>query len=155
FAATGAIARTATNVRNGGTSPLSGMVHALTLLLIVLGLAPLAVHMPLALLPLLLSPPPPAVHTPLAVLAAILFVVAWNMSAAGHVLKMIRRAPRADVVILLVTLGLTVFADLVVAVNIGVLLAMLQLLRRMASSVEVRQATEHEIKEEFAHLRVN
>ncbi|HEY2336942.1 MAG TPA: SulP family inorganic anion transporter [Burkholderiales bacterium] len=137
FAATGAIARTATNIRNGGTSPLSGMVHAVTLLLIVLCLAPLAVHIPLA------------------VLAAILFVVAWNMSAAGHVLKMIRRAPRADVVILLVTLGLTVFADLVVAVNIGVLLAMLQLLRRMASSVEVRQATEREIGEEFAHLGVN
>jgi SulP family sulfate permease len=137
FAATGAIARTATNVRNGGTSPLSGMVHAATLVLIVLFLAPLAVHIPLA------------------VLAAILFVVAWNMSATGHVLKMIRRAPRADVVILLVTLGLTVFADLVVAVNIGVLLAMLQLLRRMASSVEVRQATEHEIREEFAHLGVS
>src|SRR5262245_21440615 len=134
FAATGAIARTATNVRNGGTSPLSGMVHALTLLLIVLCLAPLAVHIPLA------------------VLAAILFVVAWNMSAAGHVLKMIRRAPRADVVILLVTLVLTVFADLVVAVNIGVLLATLQLMRRMASSVEVRQATEHEIRNEFASL---
>src|SRR5262249_58232127 len=118
-------ARTGTNIRSGGNSPLSGMVHAVTLLLIVLCLAPLAVHIPLA------------------VLAAILFVVAWNMSAAGHVLKMIRRAPRADVVILLVTLGLTVFADLVVAVNIGVLLAMLQLLRRMASSVEVRQATPH------------
>jgi sulfate permease, SulP family len=134
FAATGAIARTATNVRNGGTSPLAGMVHALTLLLIALFLAPLAFHIPLA------------------ALAAILFVVAWNMSAAAHVVKMVRRAPRADVVILLVTLTLTVFADLVVAVNIGVLLAMLQFLRRMASSVEVRQATEEEISREFAHL---
>jgi SulP family sulfate permease len=134
FAATGAIARTATNVRNGGTSPLAGMVHAATLLLIALFLAPLAFHIPLA------------------TLAAILFVVAWNMSAAGHVVKMVRRAPRADVVILLVTLTLTVFADLVVAVNIGVLLAMLQFLRRMASSVEVRQATEEEISREFAHL---
>jgi SulP family sulfate permease len=134
FAATGAIARTATNVRNGGSSPLAGMVHALTLLLIALFLAPLAFHVPLA------------------ALAAILFVVAWNMSAAAHVVKMVRRAPRADVVILLVTLTLTVFADLVVAVNIGVLLAMLQFLRRMASSVEVRQATEEEIGREFAHL---
>jgi SulP family sulfate permease len=134
FAATGAIARTATNIRNGGTSPLSGMVHAATLLLIALCLAPLAVHIPLA------------------VLAAILFVVAWNMSAAGHVVKMIRRAPRADVVIVLVTLLLTVFADLVVAVNIGVVLATLQFLRRMASSVEVRQATEQEIRQEFSHL---
>jgi SulP family sulfate permease len=134
FAATGAIARTATNVRNGGSSPLSGMVHALTLLLIAIFLAPLAFHIPLA------------------ALAAILFVVAWNMSAAGHVVKMVRRAPRADVVILLVTLTLTVFADLVVAVNIGVLLAMLQFLRRMASSVEVRQATQEEISRELAHL---
>jgi SulP family sulfate permease len=134
FAATGAIARTATNVRSGGTSPLAGIVHAATLLLIALFLAPLAFHIPLA------------------TLAAVLFVVAWNMSAAGHVLKMVRRAPRADVVILLVTLALTVFADLVVAVNIGVLLAMMQFLRRMASSVEVRQATEEEINREFAHL---
>ena len=134
FAATGAIARTATNIRNGGTSPLAGMVHAATLVLIALFLAPLAVNVPLA------------------VLAAILFVVAWNMSAAGHVLKMIRRAPRADVVILLVTLTLTVFADLVVAVNIGVVLATLQFLRRMASSVEVREATEQEIRQEFSHL---
>jgi SulP family sulfate permease len=134
FAATGAIARTATNVRSGGTSPLAGIVHAVTLLLIALFLAPLAFHIPLA------------------TLAAILFVVAWNMSAAGHVLKMVRRAPRADVVILLVTLALTVFADLVVAVNIGVLLAMMQFLRRMASSVEVRQATEEEINRELAHL---
>jgi SulP family sulfate permease len=134
FAATGAIARTATNIRNGGTSPMAGIVHAATLLLIVLCLAPLAVNIPLA------------------ALAAILFVVAWNMSAAGHVVKMIRRAPRADVVILLVTLFLTVFADLVVAVNIGVILATLQFLRRMASSVEVRVATEQEIRQEFSHL---
>ena len=134
FAATGAIARTATNIRNGGTSPLAGIVHALTLVLIVLFLAPLAVHVPLA------------------ALAAILFVVAWNMSEARHFAKMIQRAPRADVVILLVTFGLTVFADLVVAVNIGVILATLHFLRRMATSVEVRQATQQELQQEFAHL---
>jgi len=134
FAATGAIARTATNIRNGGTSPLAGIVHALTLVLIVLFLAPLAVHVPLA------------------ALAAILFVVAWNMSEVPHFVKMIQRAPRADVVILLVTFGLTVFADLVVAVNIGVILATLHFLRRMATSVEVRQATQHELHQEFAHL---
>ena len=133
FAATGAIARTATNIRNGGTSPLAGVVHALTLVLIVLFLAPLAVHVPQA------------------ALAAILFVVAWNMSEARHVVKMIGRAPPADVVILLVTFGLTVFADLVVAVHIGVTLAILQFLRRMSSSVEVRQATAHELTSEFEH----
>src|SRR5882724_11305344 len=88
FAVTGAIARTATNIRSGGTSPLAGIVHSLTLVLTVLFLAPLAVHVPLA------------------ALAAILFVVAWNMSEVKHFLKMIERAPHADTVILLVTFGL-------------------------------------------------
>jgi sulfate permease, SulP family len=133
FAATGAIARTATNVRNGGTSPLAGIVHATTLVLIILFLAPLAVHVPL-----------PA-------LAAILFVVAWNMSEARHFVRMIRRAPAADVFILLVTFVLTVFVDLVVAVNIGVILATLHFLRRMASSVEVQEQTAEQLHEEFGH----
>lgn len=133
FAATGAIARTATNIRNGGTSPIAGIVHSITLIIILLILAPLAVNIPLA------------------TLAAILFVVAWNMSEAKHFIKMLQRAPRADVVILLITFLLTVFADLVVAVNIGVILATLQFLRRMATSVEVRQATEQELVQEFAH----
>jgi sulfate permease, SulP family len=133
FAATGAIARTATNVRNGGTSPLAGIVHCATLVLIIVFAAPLAAHVPLA------------------ALAAILFVVAWNMSEAKHFVKMIQRAPRADVVILLVTFALTVFVDLVVAVNIGVILATLHFLRRMASSVEVQQQSQQQLQEEFAH----
>ena len=108
-------------------------MHALTLVIIVLFLAPLAVH------------------APLAALAAILFVVAWNMSEAPHFVRMIRRAPPADVVILLVTFVLTVFVDLVVAVNIGVILATLHFLRRMASSVEVQQQTEQQLQEEFGH----
>jgi SulP family sulfate permease len=132
FAATGAIARTATNIRNGGTGPLAGMVHALTLVMIILFLAPLAANIPLA------------------ALAAILFVVAWNMSEIPHFLQMIRRAPRADVTILLVTFVLTVFTDLVVAVNIGVILAMLQFLRRMAASVEVQQMSEQALQQELA-----
>ncbi|MFP5418197.1 MAG: SulP family inorganic anion transporter [Gammaproteobacteria bacterium] len=137
FAATGAIARTATNIRNGGTSPLAGIVHSVTLVLVVLLLAPLATQIPLA------------------ALAAILFVVAWNMSEARHFVRMVRRAPRADVVILLVTFSLTVFADLVVAVNIGVILATLHFLRRMAASVEVAQVAEHELHREYAHLGFN
>jgi SulP family sulfate permease len=136
FAATGAIARTATNIRNGGTSPIAGIVHALLLVLVLLVLAPLAVHVPLA------------------ALAAILFVVAWNMADARHFLQMARRAPRADVAILLVTFALTVFADLVVAVNIGVILATLHFLRRMSESVEVRQATEEELGQELAQLGI-
>ena len=127
FAATGAIARTATNVRNGGTGPIAGMTHALTLVLIILFLAPLAAHIPLA------------------ALAAILFVVAYNMSELKHFARMVRRAPRADVVILVITFVLTVFADLVVAVNIGVILATLHFLRRMAASVEVKPVAGREL----------
>lgn len=119
FAATGAIARTATNIRNGGNSPLAGVVHALTLVLVLLFLAPLAASVPLA------------------ALAAILFVVAYNMSEMRQFARMVRRAPHADVAILLITFTLTVLTDLVVAVNIGVILAMLQFLRRMSASVEV------------------
>jgi SulP family sulfate permease len=137
FAATGAIARTATNIRNGGTSPLAGIVHATTLVMVLLFLAPLAVHIPLA------------------VLAAILFKVAWNMSEAGHFVKMVRRAPRADVVILLLTFGLTVFVDLIVAVNIGVILATLHFLSRMALSVEVLQLNSHDLSREFADRSLN
>jgi SulP family sulfate permease len=133
FAATGAIARTATNIRSGATGPLSGVVHALTLVLVLLFLAPFAAHVPLA------------------TLAAILFVVAWNISEARHFAKMLKRAPRADVAILLVTFTLTVFADLVIAVNIGIILATLYFLRRMATDVEVRRATEHELGLQSAH----
>jgi SulP family sulfate permease len=131
FAATGAIARTATNVRSGGTGPLAGIVHSLTLVAVILFLAPLAVNVPLA------------------ALAAILFVVAWNMSEARRFVHMVRRAPRADVVILLVTFVLTVFVDLVVAVNIGVILATLHFLRRMAAAVEVQAVGAQELHEEL------
>ena len=136
FAATGAIARTATNIRNGGNSPLAGIVHSLTLVLIILFLAPLAVDVPLA------------------ALAAILFVVAWNMSEVKHFIKVVKRAPLADVLILFVTFFLTVFVDLVVAVNIGVILAVLHFLLRMADSVEVQQQTDKQIEQECAQLNV-
>lgn len=131
FAATGAIARTATNIRNGGNSPLSGIIHSVTLILIVLFLAPLAVNVPLA------------------ALAAILFVVAWNMSEAKHFVKLLKIAPMADIVVLLVTFFLTVFVDLVMAVNIGVIIAILHFIRRMASSVEIQQMTELQISQEL------
>jgi SulP family sulfate permease len=136
FAATGAIARTATNIRNGGTSPLAGITHSITLVLIVLFLAPLAGDIPLS------------------ALAAILFVVAYNMSEVKHFAHMVKRAPRADVTILLITFALTVFTDLVVAVNIGVILALLQFLRRMASSVQTQQLTEKELSMELAYYGV-
>lgn len=134
IAATGAIARTATNIRNGGNSPIAGIVHCITLVLIILALAPYAANVPLA------------------ALAAILFVVAWNMSEVRHFVRMVKSAPRADVVILLVTFCLTVFADLVVAVNIGVVLAMLHFLRRMAGSVAARRQNDPTLDQELAPL---
>ena len=121
FAATGAIARTATNIRNGATNPIAGMVHALTLIAILVVLAPLASSIPLA------------------ALAAILFIVAWNMSEAHRFIHILMRAPNADRVILLVTFLLTVFVDLVVAVNVGVIIAILHFLRRMSEVVETRE----------------
>lgn len=138
FAATGAIARTATNIRNGGTGPLAGIVHVLTLVLILLALAPLASSIPLA------------------ALAAILFVVAWNMSELHNFGRLLLRAPTADRVVLVVTFLLTVFVDLVVAVNIGVMLAIFHFLRRMAASVETREVVEDRLESEFAsasHLK--
>ncbi len=119
FAATGAIARTATNIRNGGDSPLAGVVHALTLLAVIVALAPLAAHIPLA------------------ALAAILFVVAWNMSEARHFVDLLRHAPVNDKALLLITFLLTVFADLVIAVNVGVLLAALLFMKRMSETVKI------------------
>jgi SulP family sulfate permease len=119
FAATGAIARTATSIRNGATSPLAGVVHVIFLVLVIVLLAPLAAHIPLA------------------ALAAILFYVAWNMADAPHVVRLLRTAPVADRLLLVVTFGLTVFVDLVVAVNVGVVLAALLFMRRMAETVQV------------------
>src|SRR3984885_15017148 len=119
FASTGAIARTATNIRNGATSPLAGMVHSGFLILDVLLLSPLASAIPLCCL------------------SAILFVVAWNMSEVPHVIRLVRGSPATDVAVLVITFSLTVFVDLVVAVNVGVILAALFFMRRMSLAVNV------------------
>jgi SulP family sulfate permease len=136
FAATGAIARTATNIRNGGTSPLAGITHAVTLVAVLLFLAPLAASIPLASL------------------AAILFVVAWNMSESRRFVMLLQRAPMADRAILVITFLLTVFADLVVAVNVGVILAVLQFLRRMAATTETQPVRAHALKAELLEIGV-
>lgn len=120
FAATGALARTATSVRHGGNSPLAGIVHSATVALVLLVLAPLAVYVPLA------------------TLAAILFVVAYNMGQFDRVWRVVRNAPRSDVVVMVITLALSVFTDLSLAVEVGVILALLNFSRRMAAAVEVR-----------------
>ncbi|MDP9014146.1 MAG: SulP family inorganic anion transporter [Pseudomonadota bacterium] len=121
FAATGAIARTATNIRSGATGPLAGLVHSGLLILVIVLFAPLASTIPLCCL------------------SAVLFIVAWNMSELPHVLRLIRTAPKTDVAVLLLTFFLTVFVDLVVAVNVGVIVAALLFMRRMADAVIVEQ----------------
>ena len=127
FAATGAIARTATNVRNGATGPLAGIVHCAFLGLVIVAAAPLAAHVPLA------------------ALAAILFYVAWNMAEAHRFARLVRTAPRPDVAVLLITFALTVLTDLVVAVNVGVVLASLLFMRRMAQAVRVETHSHPEL----------
>lgn len=131
FAATGAIARTATSIRLGANSPLAGITHVLVLALILIYLAPLAMNIPLC------------------VLAAILFMVAFNMSEWKHFLKIVRVAPRADVLVLWVTFILTIFVDLVVAVNIGVILAIMNFVLRISNSFVIKQRTHQELAREF------
>lgn len=117
--ATGAIARTATNVRNGGRTPVAGMIHALVLLLILLTAGPLAAQVPLA------------------ALAGVLIVVCYHMSE-WHSFKFILSGTRSDILVLLVTFFLTVFVDLTVAVGAGLVLAALLFMWKMAELSEVK-----------------
>lgn len=133
IASTGAIARTATNIRQGGNSPIAGIVHAITLSAILLFLAPYAIYIPLASM------------------AAILFVVSYNMSDAPRFIRMLILAPRPDQMILLLTFFLTIFTDLVVAVNVGVVLAVLQFMRKMVSTIDVHEASCAELSEQIKH----
>jgi SulP family sulfate permease len=120
--ATGAIARTATNIKAGGRSPVSGMVHAAVLLLILLFFGEQAARIPMA------------------ALAGILLVVAWNMGEWEHFLHLFR-SPRSDVAVLLTTFVLTVLVDLTVALQAGIVLAALLFLRRMATTSEAGYVT--------------
>ncbi len=131
--ATGAIACTATNIRCGATSPVSGIVHSLTLLAIVLVAAPLARFIPLP------------------TLAAILMVVACHMGEWKHV-PAILRLSAADVLVWVATFSLTVFADLTVAVEVGVVLAALLYIQRVSSTTTVASVTEDDIREGGAHV---
>lgn len=133
IASTGAIARTATNIRQGGNSPVAGIVHAITLGAILLFLAPYAVYIPLASM------------------AAILFVVAYNMSDVPRFIRMLILAPRPDQIILLLTFFLTIFTDLVVAVNVGVVLAVLQFMRKMVNTIDVHEVSSAELSAQIRH----
>jgi SulP family sulfate permease len=127
IAATGAIARTAANVRSGARSPVAAAWHALFVLIAVVALAPLLGYLPMA------------------ALAALLLQVAWRMSEAKHVVHSLRVAPRSDVVVLLSCFALTVLFDMVVAVTVGIVMASLLFMRRMAeaSSVTMVDPDEH------------
>lgn len=118
--ATGAIARTATNIRAGGRSPVAGMLHSVFLLLFMLVAAPLASFVPLASL------------------GAVLVIVAWNMSEHER-FRHLLSAPPGDVLVLLLTFGLTVFVDLTVALEVGVVLAAVIFMHRMAKAVEIER----------------
>ncbi|HEY2853418.1 MAG TPA: SulP family inorganic anion transporter [Gemmatimonadaceae bacterium] len=127
--ATGAIARTATNIKNGGRTPIAGMMHAITVLLITLFFGRWAGLIPMA------------------TLAGILIIVAYQMSE-WRVFRAELTSPRSDVVVLLATFGLTVFVDLTVAIEVGMVLAAFLFMRRMASLATVRQVPSEMLEEE-------
>lgn len=118
--ATGAIARTAANVKNGGRSPISGMVHAVILLLILVVLMPYAAWIPMP------------------IIAAILFMVAYNMCEWREFVKLCKTAPLTDIIVLVATFVLTVVFDLVVAIAVGMVLAVVFFMKRMADNTKMR-----------------
>ena len=118
--ATGTIARTAANVRNGGRTPIAGITHCITLTIILLVLMPLAALIPMA------------------TLAAVLLVVAANMADWSSFFRLCKSAPKSDIIVLVITFFLTVFFDLVVAIEIGVVLAALLFMKRMAETADIK-----------------
>jgi len=131
--ATGAIARTATNIRSGARTPVSGMIHALTLLAVLLVAAPLARFIPMP------------------VLAAILLMVAWNMGEWHEIPKLLRLT-RTDVAVWIATFGLTVFADLTIAVEVGMVLAALTFIRRVAVTTSIAAVTPDFVEAGRVHI---
>ena len=140
--ATGAIARTAANVKNGGVSPIAGMVHAVVLLLVLVLLMPYAGLIPMP------------------TIAAILFMVAYNMSHWHAFVDLVKTAPRWDTAVLLITFVLTVVFDLVVAIYVGMMLACLLFMKRMSDETELigwkylEQLSPEQRKEEESRLRL-
>lgn len=118
--ATGAIARTAANVRNGGRTPIAGIVHCITLTIILLVLMPLAALIPMT------------------TLAAVLLVVAANMADWNSFFRLCKTAPKSDIIVLVATFLLTVFFDLVVAIEVGVVMAALLFMKRMSDTADVK-----------------
>lgn len=131
--ATGAIARTATNIRSGAKTPVAGMVHALTLLAIVVFAAPYARFIPLA------------------VLAGILLVVSYNMGDWGEIRELLKLS-RLDVSVWAMTFLLTVFADLTVAVEVGMILAVFLFIRKVTITTTVSEVTDEYVREGYRHI---
>lgn len=119
--ATGAIARTAANVKNGGRTPIAGMVHALVLFLILVVLMPYAALIPMP------------------TIAAILFMVAYNMSEWREFVSLVKKSPKSDILVLVATFVLTVVFDLVVAIEIGILMAAILFMKRMADVADIKK----------------
>lgn len=127
--ATGAIARTAANVKSGGRSPIAGMVHAVTLLLIMLLLMPLAKLIPMT------------------ALAAILAVVSYNMSE-WRTFKSLLKAPKSDIIVLLITFFCTIIFDLVVAIEFGMIMTMFLFMRRVSETTEIKDLVAEDVFDE-------
>ncbi|NQD35729.1 C4-dicarboxylic acid transporter DauA [Permianibacter sp. IMCC34836] len=125
--ATAAIARTAANVRSGASSPIASVIHALTVLAALLVLGPLLQHIPMA------------------TLAAMLVMVAWNMSDAHRVIEVLKFSPRADAMVLLICLLLTVIFDMVIAVEVGMLLAAVLFIKRMTELSDTALVPRHHL----------
>lgn len=123
--ATGAIARTAANVKNGGRTPVAGIVHAAVLLLVLVVLMPYAAWIPMP------------------VIAAILFMVAYNMCEWRQFVKICKTAPKSDILVLVVTFVLTVVFDLVVAIAVGMIIAVVLFMKRMADVAHIRTWTQN------------
>ena len=134
--ATGAIARTAANVKNGGKTPVAGIVHAVVLLLVLVILMPYAAWIPMP------------------VIAAVLFMVAYNMSEWRQFVKICKTAPKSDIIVLVLTFVLTVVFDLVVAIEIGLLVAVILFMKRMTEITHVRPWTEADEAEETTRERL-
>jgi SulP family sulfate permease len=136
ISATAAIARSAANVRSGATSPIAAIIHSVVVLVVLLSLAPI-----LSLLPL-------------AAMASLLLIVAWNMSAAPRVVYILKRAPKDDIIVMILCMSLTVLFDMVVAITIGIVLASLLFMRRIARMTKLTELSGYSDENTLA-VRIN
>ncbi|MCC8365364.1 C4-dicarboxylic acid transporter DauA [Xenorhabdus sp. PB61.4] len=135
--ATAAIARSAANVRAGATSPVATVIHSLLVLLTLLFLAPMLSYLPLA------------------AMSAILLIVAWNMSEAHKVVDLIRHAPRDDIIVMLLCMSLTVLFDMVIAITVGIVLASLLFMRKIANMTRISTSAITDAEKGLLVVRIN